>query len=70
MNMNDILRDKRKSLGLTQEQMASYLGITAPAVNKWEKGLSCPDIALLPALARLLKTDPNTLLCFKENLSD
>ncbi len=70
MNMNDILRDKRKSLGLTQEQVASFLGITAPAVNKWEKGLSCPDIALLPALARLLKTDPNTLLCFKENLSD
>ncbi|MGO5050996.1 helix-turn-helix domain-containing protein [Lachnospiraceae bacterium LCP25S3_G4] len=68
--MNDILRDKRKSLGLTQEQVASYLGITAPALNKWEKGLSCPDIALLPALACLMKTDPNTLLCFKENLSD
>ncbi|MEG1884580.1 MAG: helix-turn-helix transcriptional regulator, partial [Clostridia bacterium] len=66
----DILRDKRKSLGLTQEQVATYLGITAPAVNKWEKGLSCPDIALLPILARLLKTDPNTLLCFKESLSD
>lgn len=70
MNINDMLRDKRKSLGLTQEQVATYLGITAPAVNKWEKGLSCPDITLLPTLARLLKTDPNTLLCFKENLSD
>ncbi|MEG1524416.1 MAG: helix-turn-helix domain-containing protein [Clostridia bacterium] len=70
MNMNDILREKRKSLGLTQEQVATYLGITAPAVNKWEKGLSCPDITCLPMLARLLKTDPNTLLCFKENLSD
>ena len=70
MNMNDILREKRKALGLTQEQVASCLGITAPAVNKWEKGLSCPDITLLPALARLLKTDPNTLLCFKESLSD
>ncbi|MEG2687249.1 MAG: helix-turn-helix transcriptional regulator [Christensenellaceae bacterium] len=70
MKMNDILREKRKLLGLTQEQVANYLGITAPAVNKWEKGLSCPDIALLPMLARLLKTDPNTLLCFKENLSD
>ncbi|MEG0692198.1 MAG: helix-turn-helix domain-containing protein [Oscillospiraceae bacterium] len=70
MNIKDILRDKRKSLGLTQEQVANYLGITTPAVNKWEKGLSCPDIALLPILARLLKTDPNTLLCFKENLSD
>ncbi len=70
MEIGKVLRDKRKSLKLTQEQVANHLGITAPAVNKWEKGLSCPDITLLPMLARLLKTDPNTLLCFNENLSD
>ena len=69
MAMNDVLREKRKFLGLTQEQVANYLGITTPAVNKWEKGTTCPDITLLPALARLLKTDPNTLLSFQENLS-
>lgn len=23
---------------MTQEQMAGYLGVTAPAVHKWEKG--------------------------------
>lgn len=70
MSMEAILREKRKALGLTQEQVAKYLGVTTPAVNKWEKGATCPDITLLPALARLLKTDPNTLLDFKENLSD
>ena len=69
MSMEVILREKRKSLGLTQEQVANYLGVTTPAVNKWEKGITCPDIALLPALARLLKTDPNTLLNFQESLS-
>ncbi len=69
MAMNVILREKRKALGLTQEQVANYLGITTPAVNKWEKGATCPDITLLPALARLLRTDPNTLLSFQENLS-
>lgn len=42
---------------MTQEQMAGYLGVTAPAVHKWEKGTSYPDITLLPALARLLDTD-------------
>lgn len=25
---------------MTQEQMAGYLGVTAPAVHKWEKGVS------------------------------
>lgn len=67
--MNETIRAKRKELGLTQEQVAEYLGISAPAVNKWEKGSTCPDIALLPPLARLLGTDANTLLGFHEGLS-
>lgn len=53
----------------TQEQVASYLGVTASAVNKWEKGISYPDITLLPPLARLLDTDLNTLLSFQEELT-
>ncbi len=70
MKINEIIREKRLAEGFTQEQMASYLGVSAPAVNKWEKGVSYPDITLLPALARLLKTDVNTLLSFQEDLSD
>lgn len=69
MQMKDVIREKRKELGLTQEQIASYLGVSTPAVNKWENGLTYPDVTLLPALARLLKTDLNTLLCFRVNLS-
>ena len=69
MSMDQIICEKRRALGLTQEQVANYLGVTTPAVNKWEKGATCPDLALLPALARLLKTDPNTLLCFEESLT-
>lgn len=67
--MAQIICEKRRALGLTQEQVANYLGVTTPAVNKWEKGATCPDLGLLPALARLLKTDPNTLLCFEESLT-
>lgn len=69
MPMNRIIREKRKELGFTQEQVAEYLGVSAPAVNKWEKGATYPDITLLPALARLLNVDLNTLLCFHEGLS-
>ena len=69
MTMGKILREKRRELGMTQEQMANALGVTTPAVNKWERGATCPDLALLPAVARLLKTDPNTLLGFEETLS-
>ena len=61
---------KEEALSLTQEQIAEHLGVSTPAVNKWEKGSTYPDITLLPALARLLKTDLNTLMSFQDDLSD
>lgn len=70
MKINQIIREKRKELSLTQEQIAEFLGVSTPAVNKWEKGSTYPDITLLPALARLLKIDLNTLLSFNEDLTD
>lgn len=70
MFIHEILREKRKALGLTQEQVADAAGVSTPAVSKWESGASCPDIALLPVLSRILQTDPNTLLSFQDKLSD
>lgn len=70
MKLGEIIREKRKTLSLTQEQLADYLGVSAPAVHKWEKGTTYPDITTLPALARVLRTDLNTLLSFQEELSD
>lgn len=69
MKINEIIKSCRQAAELTQEQVANYLGVSTPAVNKWEKGTSYPDITLLPALARLLGTDLNTLLSFKDELS-
>ena len=38
MKINEIIREKRKALSLTQEQIADFLGVSTPAVSKWEKG--------------------------------
>lgn len=70
MKMNEIIREQRLKKGYTQEQIATRLGVSTPAVNKWEKGISYPDITLLPALARLLDTDLNTLMSFQDDLSN
>ncbi len=70
MKINEVIRKYRKEQNLTQEQIANYLGVTAPAVNKWENGISYPDITLLAPLARILKIDIDTLLSFKEELTD
>ena len=39
MEIGEKIRNYRKEAGLTQEQVANYLGVSAPAVNKWEKGV-------------------------------
>ena len=70
MKINIIIKNKRIEQSLTQEQLANYLGVSTPAVNKWEKGVSYPDITLLSPLARILKVDLNTLLSFNEELTD
>ena len=52
----------RKRCGLTQDQLAEKLGITAQAVSKWENDQSCPDITMLPMLAELFGTTTDALL--------
>ncbi len=69
MSMQEVIRTRRLALGLTQEAVAEALNVTGPAVNKWERGATCPDVSLLAPLARLLKIDLNTLLCFEASLT-
>ena len=69
MQMGEIIRKYRKEKNMTQEEMANRLGVTAPAVNKWENGKTMPDIVLLSPIARLLGISLNTLLSFREELT-
>lgn len=64
------IMEMRKRKGMTQEQLADTLGVSAPAVSKWETDSSYPDITLLCPLARALDTDVDTLLAFEENLTE
>lgn len=38
MEIGSVIREKRTAQGLTQEQVATALGVSAPAVSKWERG--------------------------------
>lgn len=69
MQLGEVIRKYRKSKGMTQEEMAVRLGITASAVNKWENGNSFPDIMLLAPIARLLGITTDELLSFREELT-
>lgn len=54
------LRQRRKALRLTQEQLAQRMNISPQAVSKWEKS-SYPDAEQLPKLAAALNISLDTL---------
>lgn len=56
------IAELRRKKNMTQEDLANALGVTPQAVSKWENDLSCPDIALLPQLARLFDVTTDELL--------
>jgi len=70
MKIGEVIRKYRKEKQLTQEELAEYLGVTSSAVNKWENGYSLPDIALLSPIARVFGISTDTLLSYKEELTD
>ena len=51
INLGRILIENRHKRGITQEELASYLGVSKAAVSKWETETTYPDITLLPQLA-------------------
>ena len=56
MDIGVVIKKYRKEAGMTQEEMANRLGVTTPAVNKWENSNSKPDIELLATRKRLYPT--------------
>lgn len=53
INIGEIIKVKRKEQNLTQEELATILGISKAAVSKWENSECYPDITFLPQLAKI-----------------
>jgi transcriptional regulator with XRE-family HTH domain len=49
-SIGQIIAELRKEKGVKQEELASYLNVSAQAVSKWENG-GTPDIEHIPAIA-------------------
>lgn len=67
--IGSVIYNLRKSKGITQESLASAVGVSTGAVSKWENGLAYPDITLLSPIARFLGTSVDGLLEFEASLS-
>lgn len=63
MNIGEVIRNRRKSIGLTQLDVAKAVGVTAATVSRWETGdINNMSRAKIAALASVLQTSPLVLL--------
>ena len=62
MTLGEKIAEKRRARGMTQEELAEKLGVTAQAVSKWENNNSYPDITLLPTIASLFEITIDALM--------
>lgn len=70
MNLDKIanfIKEKRKNLGISQNELAEKLFVTEKAISRWETGRGTPDISLLIPLARELNVDVSEILTGEDN---
>ena len=63
------LQKKRHEAGFTQRELAERLHVTESAVSKWERGVSYPDITLIPALCESLAVSERELITASEDFA-
>lgn len=68
--MGEIIAKKRKEAGMTQAELAMYIGVSKPAVSKWESGYSLPDISLLPVLASFFNISIDELMGYQPQINE
>ena len=62
MKLNEQIAFLRKEKSITQEELANALGVSNQAVSKWENGQCCPDIELLPEIAKYFNVSIDELM--------
>ncbi len=70
IKINEQIAFLRKQKGLTQEELACALGVTNQSVSKWESAQCCPDIQLLPGIAKLFDVSVDELLGYTPASTD
>ena len=63
------ISEKRREKGITQEQLAEFVGVTKASVSKWETGQSLPDLTLLPCLAAYFNISVDELIGFRPEMT-
>lgn len=62
VKLGALIRQQRREMGLTQLELAQMLCVSDKAVSKWERGMGCPDVELLPRLAQIFRVELEKLM--------
>lgn len=66
MTLGERIAQKRKEMGLSQEQLGAELGVSRQAIYKWESDLALPEIEKLVILAERFHVSVGWLLCVED----
>jgi transcriptional regulator with XRE-family HTH domain len=69
INIAKVLVNKRKEKGITQDELANYIGVSKASVSKWETEQSYPDITFLPQLASYFNISIDDLIDYKPQMT-
>ncbi|MDF2838851.1 MAG: family transcriptional regulator [Evtepia sp.] len=69
INIAKVLVTMRKENGITQEELANYMGVSKASVSKWETEQSYPDITLLPLLATYFNISIDELIDYHPQMT-
>ena len=65
--MGSFIAVLRKSMGLTQKQLADQLNVSDKTISHWERDESAPDLSLIPVLAEIFGVTCDELLRGEKN---
>lgn len=69
LNIGRMLTENRRKRGITQEELAEYMGVSKASVSKWETGATYPDITLLPRLATFFNISIDELMGYEPQMT-
>ncbi|WP_085832295.1 helix-turn-helix domain-containing protein [Clostridium merdae] len=69
INIAKVLVSKRKEKGITQDELANYIGVSKASVSKWETEQSYPDVTFLPQLAAYFNISVDELIDYKPQMT-
>lgn len=68
IRLGSVLIKNRHKRGITQDELAAYLGVSKSAVSKWETAMTYPDITLLPRLAAYFNISIDELMGYEPQM--